>query len=88
MAIEKSFGILKRRFPALRNGLRLNEATDSLLLISCAFIFHNICIIQKDLANFDNENAEDEEIDLDIPARVRPNPEAEEVRRTMIYDLF
>ena len=88
MAIEKSFGILKRRFPALRNGLRLNEATDCLLLISCAFIFHNICILQKDLARFEDETDAEEEIDLDIPARIFENPEAEEVRRAMIYDLY
>ena len=87
MAIEKSFGILKRRFPALRNGLRLKKITDNLLLITCAFIFYNICIIQKDLTNFEDEEHV-EEIDHSIFADSAFDRDGEEARRRMINEMI
>ena len=44
MFVEKAFGVLKRRFPLLKNGLRLREAQDNCHLILCAFVLHNMCI--------------------------------------------
>ena len=48
MAIEKAFGILKRRFPALKHGLRLRKTENNCLLTLCAMVLHNICILNDD----------------------------------------
>ena len=47
MFVEKAFGVLKRRFPALKHGLRLRKPQDICLLILCAFVLHNMCIQYK-----------------------------------------
>ena len=56
MVVEKAFGVLKRRFPSLNFGLRLDDPLDDLLLINCALILHNICILRDDVIDFANEN--------------------------------
>ena len=48
MAIEKAFGVLKRRFPALKTEVRLVDPTEICKLIHSAFILHNICLEQND----------------------------------------
>ena len=44
MSIEKAFGVLKRRFPLLKHGLRLRKAEDNCKLILSAFVMHNMII--------------------------------------------
>ena len=60
MVIEKAFGLLKRRFPALRHGLRFKKPEDSCILISAALVLHNILIDFRDPIDdfdaLDNEN--------------------------------
>ena len=58
--IKKAFGLLKRRFPALRHGLRFKKPEDSCILISAALVLHNILIDFRDPIDdfdaLDNEN--------------------------------
>ena len=53
MAIEKAFGALKRRFPALKTEIRLVDPVEICKLIHSAFILHNICLENAD--NIDEE---------------------------------
>lgn len=48
MSIEKAFGILKRRFPALKHGLRLRKPENNCILTLAAMILHNLCILNDD----------------------------------------
>ena len=54
--IEKSFGILKRRFPALKTGIRLKEVSSILDLITCSFVFHNIAQSRGDIFEENDES--------------------------------
>ena len=54
MAIEKSFGVLKRRFPGLKNEIRLTDPTEICKLIHSSFILHNMCILHNDEDDFDD----------------------------------
>ena len=64
MAIEKAFGVLKRRFPALKTEIRLVDPVEICKLIHSAFILHNICLENAD--NIDEElNANFDEPDAD-----------------------
>ena len=63
MAIEKCFGQIKRRFPLLTNGLRFRNSEDSAKCILTCFILQNICIIHRDVADFNR--AENEQPDGD-----------------------
>lgn len=45
--IERFFGVLKRRFPCLANGLRLKLDTTLKVIVACA-VLHNICNEQND----------------------------------------
>lgn len=57
MAIERAFGMLKRRFPALSFGVRLKKLEDTCALITAAFVLHNICIVLGDEIDFDGNSA-------------------------------
>ena len=48
MAIEKAYGVIKRRFPILKFGLRFRKVTDSANCIVAAVILHNICLLHVD----------------------------------------
>ena len=49
MLIEKCFGLLKRRFPALRHGIRLKKPEDICILITSALVLHNMLIEMNDV---------------------------------------
>jgi hypothetical protein len=40
--VERFFGVLKRRFPCLKNGLRLKLVTTVKVIVACG-VLHNIC---------------------------------------------
>ena len=66
MVIEKSFGLLKRRFPALRHGLRFKRPEDACILITSALVLHNMLIDMRDPDEFSDSSEEDTlEIDED-----------------------
>lgn len=45
--VERSYGVLKRRFPVLALGLRVKISTVQLIIVACA-VLHNICIDAKE----------------------------------------
>lgn len=45
--IERTFGVLKRRFPVLSTGMRLKLSTIKLIIIACA-VLHNIAVDEKE----------------------------------------
>lgn len=60
--VERFFGVLKRRFPCLQNGLRLKLETIPKVIVACG-VLHNICKQQND--EFVDENV-DQDMD-DVP---------------------
>ena len=61
MCVEQAFGCLKRRFPALKTEIRLKTPVDICMLIHSGFILHNICVAQRDEADFPQFENEDED---------------------------
>ena len=61
MLIEKSFGLLKRRFPALRHGLRLKRPEDLVILITAALVLHTMLIKWRDSEIFELESTDEDE---------------------------
>lgn len=45
--VERQYGLLKRRFPVLALGIRLNLHTAGRVIVACC-ILHNICILRKE----------------------------------------
>ena len=62
MVIEKSFGLLKRRFPALRHGLRFKKPEDACILITSALVLHNMLVDMRDSDEF-SESSEEETLE-------------------------
>ena len=60
MVIEKSFGLLKRRFPALRHGIRLKHPEDICILITSALVLHNFLIEKRESEENLEESSADE----------------------------
>lgn len=64
IVIGRAFGMLKRRFPALSFGIRLREMEDVCVLITAAFVLHNICMsLDDDFVDDDSSNIVEEEIE-------------------------
>jgi hypothetical protein len=49
-SVERQYGVMKRRFPCLSLGMRLNLETQLAVIVACA-VLHNFCIMQKDNFN-------------------------------------
>ena len=62
--VERTFGVLKNRFSALRSGLRLKDPKQASKLIISAAILHNLCILYgdhgEDLSDDDDDDVEEE----------------------------
>ncbi|CAH1365966.1 unnamed protein product [Tenebrio molitor] len=59
--VERFFGVLKRRFPCLRNGLRLKLDTTVKVIVACG-VLHNIYKEQDDdIENYFEEIEHEEE---------------------------
>lgn len=85
--VERLFGVLKRRFPCLQNGMRLKLNTTIKVIVACG-VLHNICKEQNDII-------EDEiyEIQHDVENNVimqqeNHNNENFAVRNALIATLF
>lgn len=92
MLIEKCFGLLKRRFPALRHGLRLKRPEDIVIMITAALVLHNMLIEWKD-SEIDEESESDDDEDDDIPENsdeeeILSNNDAQNIRREIINRYF
>ena len=89
MAIERAYGQLKRRFPMLQFGIRLEDVEDSANLVVAAVILFNFCKIHDDedfdgpefVENQDQALAEPMEDDAEI-GRIEG-----EVKRNSIKDM-
>ena len=71
MAIEQTYGMLKRRFPALKHGLRFRDISKSANCVIAAVVLHNVCVKSMDFFDQNNqqieeniENLEHEEFDF------------------------
>ena len=90
MLIEKCFGLLKRRFPALRHGIRLKKAEDICILITSALVLHNMLIEMNDvqLDEDDDTDALDErryDINNEV---VHDDNDVQRFRRNIINNFF
>ena len=72
MAIEKAFGCLKRRFPALKTEVRLSDPVDICTLIHSAFILHNMCRRHNDNADDFFEQIENYDQQMNEPVAAPP----------------
>jgi len=88
--VERSFGVIKNRFFALKTGLRLKDPMESSNIIISAIIIHNLCVKFGDHGEELSEDEDDEQLEDD-----RPLPEVnEEVgtererRRNQILNFF
>ena len=48
MAIECCYGILKRRFPILKNVIKFRALKDSANMVIAAVIIHNFCVKSRE----------------------------------------
>ena len=90
MLIEKCFGLLKRRFPALRHGIRLKKPEDICILITSALVLHNMLIEMNDvqLDEDDDTDALDErryDINNEV---VHDDNDVQRFRRNIINNFF
>lgn len=65
-AIERCFGVLKRRFPCLSLGLRTKMNTTLATIVACA-VLHNIAI-------FTNDNEPPRDPDVEVPQELEIEP--------------
>lgn len=73
VTIEQSFGQLKRRFPILRYGIRLQQDTIPVCIMAC-FILHNISKYLHDDSTFDNEQYQEDLMEyMDNDENLNPN---------------
>lgn len=69
-SVERSFGVLKQRFTALKSGLRVRDMVFTSKLVVAAVILHNLCIMHGDVIEAQEEAVMDAEEDIeDIPNR-------------------
>ena len=93
MLIEKSFGLLKRRFPALRHGLRLKRPEDVHILITAALVLHNMLIKWRDseileLDTTDEDETPDDRGQETDDARHDDTHNAQNIRSSIIDEYF
>ena len=87
MTIEREFGILKRRFPALRFGIRLKRIEDCCILILAAFVLHNVCnSLNDEFEDLDDlpDDTEMDEIESDDEEEDQTGPQI----RNYLCSLF
>lgn len=85
--IERFFGVLKRRFPCLKSGMRLKTNKTLKVIVACG-ILHNICKQQNDVIEdyFDEVEDAGEEDNFILP-QVGNNINYA-VRNTLIATVF
>ena len=77
MFIEKAFGVLKRRFPLLKHGVKMRKGEDNCMLILAAFVLHNMIIHFKYDVMFEHI-LEQEEYARDVYAEMINQDESSE----------
>jgi hypothetical protein len=87
---ENVIGLWKRRFPALKMGLRTNLKNSCNVIIATA-VLHNISILWKEPCPEDNQDEEDDQDpEAPVPPDVsgRPVRLAGQIRRDWMRDKF
>lgn len=70
VAIEQTFGMVKRRFPILRYGVRTELSRVPQIIIACC-VLHNIAITRQEPEDFADDNVDDAQMDCaDLPPRL------------------
>lgn len=87
MAIERAYGVLKRRFPLLKNGLRFRKVLDSANLVVAAVCIHNFCIDQGDFQDEENEEVTIHET-LHNHEQDNDDEDGEMVRNNILYSFL
>lgn len=64
VVIEQTYGILKRRFPCLQSGLRIDPEKSAVITVACS-VLHNIGILCHDIVHRDEIMID--EPDIDVP---------------------
>ncbi|XP_046401959.1 putative nuclease HARBI1 [Ischnura elegans] len=85
-AVERAFGIWKRRFPCLSMKLRTATQTSAKIILACA-VLHNVAISQREPVP-ENIHLEDPHADVPIPAVQNRNLRATAERRAFINRHF
>ncbi|NP_001233059.1 uncharacterized protein LOC100569528 [Acyrthosiphon pisum] len=82
--VERSYGVLKRRFPVLSLGLRLKLETTQAVIVACC-VLHNIAC--------DNNDMDPPALDIVLPENENINieeqqPEGENARQQLMQEYF
>jgi hypothetical protein len=85
--VERFFGVLKRRFPCLKNGLRLKLVTTVKVIVACG-VLHNICKEQNDEIADYFEPIDDEENEEFVFHEGNNNNPNYAVRNALIATVF
>lgn len=86
--IERKFGVVKRRFPAMGNGIRTNTRTTLAAVVATA-VLHNIAIEERDVLDFPEIENHHEINNNDNVAAVRGNQnQGNAVRAALIETVF
>ena len=90
--IERCFGVLKRRFPCLRMGLRVRVEKALVMIVSCA-VLHNIAVQNGDTQPPDDSHLlvnrrAYEDVPVQLNANQPPNAGATAVRTSLINNHF
>ena len=84
--MERTFGIIKKRFYSLSTGLRVRKLSETSKIVIACFILHNLCIKFGDQGDdFEDFNDEDSNGNED---QAFPVPEQREGRRTELLHFF
>ncbi len=82
--IERVFGVLKKRFYALKTGLRVRNMEFAGKLVMCAVVLHNLCILHGDAGDDLPELPESQQPPPDPPL----TGEARDRRRQQLMQFF
>lgn len=80
--VERSYGILKRRWPVLSMGMRVKLQTIQMIIVACA-VLHNIAIDERDRMPPD-EIEDFERVLADVVVPTEPLPVEQENRRVQV----
>lgn len=90
MVIERTFGVLKRRFPCL-DEMRFSPERSSVVVVACA-VLHNLAMRRNDLLDDEgpqpDQNVPMDQVDDEGPAEGRANAQGAAKRRGIIADYF
>ncbi|XP_066602013.1 putative nuclease HARBI1 [Prorops nasuta] len=85
--VERTFGVLKRRFPCLSKGLTVKLITSTTIIVACA-VLHNISLIFNDVWEVEeDENENNDDIVESAPPHWQPS-DVFAVRDALIARLF